>query len=137
MHCNAPPPPPTPPFHTMPVSKRRRAPYSEHMRRYTYSGLGTPNVVPSSDSILRWLNGSIFARVFTDPICGDGVCDATESTGDAEGLLGCSKVCACARSCGVCACPHAWCAFALCIYIQPARALSLSVCRVTSACRSI
>jgi hypothetical protein len=60
---------------------------------YTSSGLGTNYCVPSSLSILNWLNLSIFSRVFSDDICGDGVCDATETPGDAAGYFGCSKDC--------------------------------------------
>ena len=60
---------------------------------YTSSGLGTNYSVPSSLSIINWLNGSIFSRVFSDDVCGDGVCDSTEAPGDAAGYFGCAKDC--------------------------------------------
>ncbi|EKX45447.1 hypothetical protein GUITHDRAFT_108711 [Guillardia theta CCMP2712] len=45
---------------------------------YTNSNVGAAGMLKSSNDFYAWLSKAVISNVFTDPICGDGVCDAPD-----------------------------------------------------------
>ena len=42
------------------------------------SGVGSSGFLESDQDIYAWMDNAIVSRAFTDPVCGDGVCELSQ-----------------------------------------------------------
>eukprot|EP00960_Hanusia_phi_P057985 763734-Hanusia_phi.AAC.1 len=59
---------------------------------YTNSNVGAAGMLTSSDDFFTWLSSAVISNVFTDPVCGDGTCDAPDEY-PGFGRFGCVADC--------------------------------------------
>jgi hypothetical protein len=59
---------------------------------FTLTGPGTSGFLASERDVYDWMDGSLFSSAFSDPLCGDGVCDSPDEY-PGFGRFGCAKDC--------------------------------------------